>query len=225
MAYVYSHIRLDSNKIFYIGIGSDVNYGRANKKQGRTKHWNNVVSKTQYRVEIILENISWSEACYAERYLIKMYGRADLGLGSLVNMTDGGEGVNGYWSEEMKVKLKYNRSLSTREKMSKSKVGKKGNAFGKKRSIEANIKTGEKLKGRKLSDETKKKIGESKKGHPGYKKGYPIVQCDLNDNIIKEWSSIREASRTLKIDDGGIVQCLKGRIKTSYKFKWKYKLL
>ena len=34
MAYLYRHIRLDTNEIFYIGIGSDINYKRAFIKRG-----------------------------------------------------------------------------------------------------------------------------------------------------------------------------------------------
>ena len=30
MAYLYRHIRLDKNEPFYIGIGSDTNFKRAN---------------------------------------------------------------------------------------------------------------------------------------------------------------------------------------------------
>ena len=36
MAYVYQHVRLDTNEPFYIGIGSDdKNYQRANNKFNR----------------------------------------------------------------------------------------------------------------------------------------------------------------------------------------------
>ncbi len=33
MAYVYKHIRLDTNEIFYIGIGNNNDYGRAYQKK------------------------------------------------------------------------------------------------------------------------------------------------------------------------------------------------
>jgi uncharacterized protein involved in tellurium resistance len=35
-------------------------------------------------------NTIWEEACKKETFFISYYGRKDLGLGSLVNMTDGG---------------------------------------------------------------------------------------------------------------------------------------
>lgn len=87
---VYQHIRLDSNEIFYIGIGC---IKRAYSKHGRNKYWKNTVKKTKYFVKILTDNISWENAQEAEIALINIYGRKDLNKGNLVNMTDGGEGI------------------------------------------------------------------------------------------------------------------------------------
>lgn len=95
MAYVYQHIRLDKNEVFYVGIGSDSKNKRAYNYINRTKFWKTIFDKTEIRVEIIKENISWDDACELEKQLIKKYGRKDLGLGTLVNLTDGGDGANG----------------------------------------------------------------------------------------------------------------------------------
>lgn len=51
-----------------------------------------------------------------------------------------------------------------------------------------------------------------------------ILQMDLNDNIISEFSSISDASKILNICRSGIMQCLKNRNKTAYGYKWKYKI-
>ena len=88
---VYQHRRLDTNEVFYVGIGKP---SRPTIKCGKTKLWKNIVNKAGYSVEIILRNQSWEEAVEVERYLIKYYGRRDLGLGNLVNMTDGGDGCS-----------------------------------------------------------------------------------------------------------------------------------
>lgn len=101
MAYLYRHIRLDKNIPFYIGIGNDNEgkYVRAYFKSNRRSHWKNIVSKCGYEVEIMLDDISWEEACKKEKEFIKLYGRQDNG-GILINMTDGGEGnVNGITKE------------------------------------------------------------------------------------------------------------------------------
>jgi hypothetical protein len=98
MAYLYRHIRLDKNEPFYIGIGSDEEgqYDRAYSKDSRTKYWRRIISKVGYEVEIVLDDLSWEEACEKEKEFIKLYGRKDLNEGTLVNMTDGGEGTPGF---------------------------------------------------------------------------------------------------------------------------------
>ena len=55
MAYVYRHIRVDKNEPFYIGIGSG-GYRRANSTKGRNKIWYGIVARTDYEVEIVLDN-------------------------------------------------------------------------------------------------------------------------------------------------------------------------
>lgn len=108
MAIIYQHRRKDTNEIFYVGIGTTIK--RAHTKKSRNDHWHNIVNKVGYDVEIIYEDISWEEACEKEIELIKKYGRMDLKLGSLVNMSDGGDGL-------------HNPSQETRDKM-KTGLGK-----------------------------------------------------------------------------------------------------
>lgn len=109
--YVYRHIRLDTNQVFYIGIGSKY---RPFTKNNRNKWWKNIVNKTNYIVEIIAKNLNYEDAKELETFLIFEYGRKDLNKGSLVNLTNGGEGNQGW-----------NPSLETREKMRKNNLGKK----------------------------------------------------------------------------------------------------
>lgn len=98
MAIVYIHKRKSDNEVFYVGIGKDEK--RAYSKHSRGKFWKSYVSKYQYNVEITHRDIIWEEACVIEKYLISFYGRRDLGLGLLVNQTDGGEGIIGYNHKE-----------------------------------------------------------------------------------------------------------------------------
>lgn len=49
-----------------------------------------------------------------------------------------------------------------------------------------------------------------------------ILQLDENDNIIKEYPSIAEASRTFGVSNQVINDCLKGKQKHSAGYKWKY---
>jgi stress response protein SCP2 len=90
MAIVYRHIRLDKNEPFYIGIGRDE--ARAFSKKGRNRHWRFITTKSNYEIDILFEDLSWEQACEKEREFIALYGRKDLSKGTLVNMTDGGDG-------------------------------------------------------------------------------------------------------------------------------------
>ena len=96
MAYVYRHIRTDKNEPFYIGIGSDANYNRAhqNSKNKRSDLWHRVSSKG-YEVEILMDDLTWEQACEKEKEFISMYGRINKGTGTLSNLTDGGDGSLG----------------------------------------------------------------------------------------------------------------------------------
>lgn len=92
--YVYAHIRTDTNEIFYIGIGSTSNYKRAYSIYDRNRFWKRIVNKSSFTVKILFNSLSWTKACKKEIRFIKLIGRRDLQLGSLVNLTDGGEGSN-----------------------------------------------------------------------------------------------------------------------------------
>jgi hypothetical protein len=101
---VYRHVRLDNNEVFYIGIGSKY---RANQKYNRNKFWRNIVSKTKYRVDILAKNLTDEDAKELEVFLIGIYGRRDLGSGTLCNLTDGGDGGSNYIkSEDTKNKIR-----------------------------------------------------------------------------------------------------------------------
>jgi hypothetical protein len=146
MAYVYRHIRLDKNEPFYIGIGNN-DYRRSRSKRSRNDMWNNIVSKTDYEVEIMLDGLSWDNACKKEKEFISLYGRRNLKTGILCNMTEGGEGTLG---------RKF--SDNNREELIKRNIG----------NIYAKVN-----KGRKQSEETKKKISLGLLGRR-YPNGYNI---------------------------------------------------
>jgi hypothetical protein len=108
MAYVYRHIRLDKNEPFYIGVSNDCDtlHKRAHKKLGRNRYWQNIINKTDYRVEILFDEVDFDFAKQKEIELIKLYGRKDLNNGTLVNLTDGGEGtLNMIITDEHKLKI------------------------------------------------------------------------------------------------------------------------
>lgn len=50
-----------------------------------------------------------------------------------------------------------------------------------------------------------------------------VLQYDANYNLIREWNSIIEASKELKITDSNISRCCRDLRKTAGKYIWKYK--
>jgi hypothetical protein len=211
---VYRHIRQDTNEVFYIGIGSKK---RAYSKHGRNKWWNRIVDKTNYRVDILFDDMTWEQACEKEKEFIELYGRKDLGLGTLVNHTNGGDGTLGVkMSEKNKIK------------MSQLHKGKKRGPM----SEETKRKLSEIR--RNISDETKQKISNSKKGKQlsdyhklrikqGATNKRIVLQIDLDGNIVKEWSSAAEVELCGLGRHQHIYRVCKGIRNTHRGYKWKYK--
>lgn len=225
-AYIYRHIRLDKNEPFYIGIGRTANYSRAYNKKERSNQWKGI-AKNGYEVEILLDDLSWDEACEKEKEFIKLYGRIDKKNGTLINFTDGGEGV-----------INYVYTDETREKIS---IAQKGNQNWKHRkpSDEWKGKISESNKGKKRSQEFKEKMSKMRKGNnnPNFgkklseehkekikktRKSKPIIQFDLSGNFIKEWSSKKECMRN-GYNELGVWGCCNNTRKTHRGYIWKYK--
>jgi hypothetical protein len=204
MAVVYQHIRKDTNKIFYIGIGKTMR--RPYRKDKRNDIWNKIIQKTEYVVEILHNNITWEEAINIEIELIKKYGRIDMNTGILANMTDGGEGgYNKVVTDEIREKL---RVINTGTKKSESTKQKMSEAQKKIGNIPPSS------KGRKLSESHYKSFVESNHS--------PIIQMDINFNPIKKWDSIKEAQDNLKCNN--ISAVCRGKRNFAGGFRWKYEV-
>ena len=175
MPYVYKHTRLDTNTPFYIGIGNVDNFRRSRSKSGRNKYWKNIVNKYGYDIEIIFEHSDYEVVKEKEIEFISLYGRSDLGLGSLCNNTNGGEGsLNRIVSDITKEKIKQTQigkviSQEHRDKISIANGGVNNSFYGKKHSEESKSKISLSRKesnywiGKKHSEETKKKMRDSNK--------------------------------------------------------------
>lgn len=150
---LYRHIRPDKDEVFYIGIGKP---GRKKETKGRNKYWHNIVNKNngEYLIEILLEDLSREVIKLKEIEFIKLYGRKDLGLGTLCNLTNGGDGMSGkVFSEETKQKIRL------------SMLGEKNYRFGKKATKEW-----KELMSLKMSG----------KNNPNYNKPLPEWQKEIN---------------------------------------------
>ena len=132
--YVYLHIKETTGEPFYVGKGTGT---RMFSKRSRSDMWKNIVNKYGYDTILLEEGLTEEVSFEREKYWINRIGRRDLGTGTLVNFTDGGEGkVNCIDSEETKRRKSESRkglkhSKETIKKMSLSQMGNK-NGLGKK---------------------------------------------------------------------------------------------
>lgn len=62
-------------------------------------------------------------------------------------------------------------------------------------------------------------LGRFGKEHP---KAIPIIMCDLNDNEIKKYDSMMDASREMNISVSKISACVNGKRKSTGGYHWKH---
>lgn len=171
--YTYAYLRQDGTP-YYIGKGKE---RRANRPHIRG-HIDMRPSKD--RILFLKKNLTEEEAFKHEIYMISIFGRKDLGTGILRNLTNGGEGQSGTIFSKSRI-----------ENIKKSKLGKpsllKGKTY-KQINEDQYLNRIEKLRisniGKKLTEEHKKKISNSKKGNIAWNKGLA-----LESNYIYEYKN------------------------------------
>ena len=218
MAYLYRHIRLDKNEPFYIGISStDDNYARAfdrSHKHRRNKLWQNITNKTDFEVEILLDNLTHEESCEKEMEFIKLYGRKDLGTGTLCNYTDGGD--KGTFGRKYTYTDEHRKKTSEAVKKVYQREGQK-EKFALTRTFT------------RLSQETKDKIKESKKNSTPkkrtgvcHKPAMEVLQFNLDGEIVATYKSVTSAAK-MGYCSRAISRTCRGLSAFHRGFKWKYK--
>lgn len=243
--YLYRHIRFDKNIPFYIGIGHNKNgndkYQRANWIYRKNSIWKRIVSKTNYGIEVVIDDLSLEDALIKEKEFIKMYGRINNNTGILANLTDGGEGTSGiirsdeFKEKQRQLKIGIKVSDETKEKMRISHLLNK-------ESINKLIERNKILKSKPLTENHKNKIRNShmglrasdktKKLMSEIRSKKPILQFNLNGEFIREWKSIAEINTVLGYDNSNISRACseketiirKRNRRTAYNYIWKYKM-
>ena len=209
MAYVYRHIRLDKNIPFYIGIGkSDLNFNRANSSKNRNRYWHNIVNQTEYEVEILMDDLTWEQACQKEIEFISLY-KKNTQNGTLCNIADGGEG--GYLGEEINEKRRqsligHKLTEETKEKIRLSAIGRKAS-------------NATKLKMSLVHKENKTGTWLESKGHKNGK-AFEVHQYTKDGIFIKTWECAQYAVQFYNMNRTGITDCINGRQKTAKGYIW-----
>jgi hypothetical protein len=207
----------DPNKVY---IGKTKN---SREKDHKKKYGNNI--EYFYIDEIdSLKHEDWEPL---ETYWIEQFRQWGY---KIVNIRKKGGSGPDFHTDETKYKISqstlgYKKSIDTKQKMSKVKLGKKLPKETKEKISKAN-------KGKIFSSSH---INNLKKGHLKKDKSFykndnwlknikkSILQYDKQGNFIKEWSSIREASNNLNINETAISQTLNNKQKTSGNYIWRYK--
>lgn len=201
--YVYRHRRLDTNEIFYVGIGKSKKLRRAYTKHNRNKYWTKIALTKKYRVEILCEGITKEYACELEQLLVLEYGRVDKKTGTLVNMTKGGETTDYIRTPEIIEKYKQARLESTNPNHVKFRKGEE-------RSQETKDKISKGNKGIEFKKERLIKMSLAKKGkylagdNPNAKK-----VIDNETGII--YTSLKEAAEVTSFKYDTLKAMLQGR--------------
>jgi hypothetical protein len=137
--YTYIHTRADDLQVFYVGKGHG---RRAYRTYRRNSHWQNVVNKHDYKVDICSYFATDQEAQEHERFLIACFRQ----IGApLTNMTDGGDGAAGLKPSAETLRKRSlalrgkKRTAETRAKMSVAATGRKMSAEAVEKSRQANL--------------------------------------------------------------------------------------
>lgn len=143
---------------------------------------------------ILLEGVDEESAKHAEKSLIKFWHTNDRKYG--YNLTTGGDGTLGYYpSEETRAKLSVARM---RENLSEETLRRRS----------------EGLRGRKFSEEHKKKIGDGNSKR--------IAMIDKSGNVIRVFRGAHDAETELKISHSHISQCCHGKRNTAGGYRWAF---
>lgn len=112
--------------------------------------------------------------------------------------------------EETKQKLSFASKNRSPETIAKQKY------YANNRPLEINKKISNTLKGRKQTEQQIRNAANTR--------WKVILQYDLNDNLIKEWTSTLEITKELNFNPENIRRCCRNKRKSYKKFKWKYKI-
>ena len=187
MFYTYLWLREDGRP-YYVGKGHG----------DRAFDWHKRVGRAPSRDRIIIqEHLSEEDAFAAEVFLIAFYGRKDLRTGCLTNLTDGGEGPAGqrmpesfrrFHSERVKANPFPPLSAESRKRIAQKLKGRKMSASFCDKNRQR-IRENNPFKGRKHSEETRKRMSERAKARFKTPEGLAMASAAGKKGAAARWGS------------------------------------
>lgn len=202
-AYVYVHYRESDGLPFYVGKGS-CPY-RYTQKTGRNKYWQRTAAKHGFRAEIIADGMSDKDAFDLE---VKTISEMRASGQPIVNITAGGEGASGYMQTPEHIAKRVSKRIGQKwSKESRDRVK------GRKKSAETRKKLSEAVRGFRHTEEAKRKISEAQTGRNHH----------LYDAVVREfrhpehgivWATQNELAKRFDLHKSNLCSIIMGRKKT-----------
>lgn len=220
--YVYMHIRLDTNSIFYIGKGKkkeNLVYERAYSRKNRNKHWKNIVNKTEWKYELIREFFTEQEALDYETKIINMFGIHSEG-GQLCNLVKDSRNSN----EITKIALEANKKPIHKYSLEGLYIESYDSII--EAAIINNCDDSALVKCCKGKSQSHRKFQwryyktEMGIGEPTTKK-IKVYQYDLQGNFIAEYASYTKAAKAMNTKMSCIHQVVNDDKRTSHGYQWR----
>jgi hypothetical protein len=211
--YVYMHLKATTKEPFYVGKGQD---GRAWDFTQRNRFWNRIAKKHGVEVVIVQDGLQQWASFELEREMIALHGRRNLGLGPLVNLTDGGEGVFGA-----------KHSKAHRAKKRKTTAGLWADPSARQARVQ-NMKAGNSgAEIRALKRKNTLAVHQDPERRAEYlaKRNTKKIRCIETDVVFEtsiaaqEWL---ESVRNKTVYSSKVRECCRGNAQSAYGYTWAY---